>query len=67
MGLVTHLHSYDPSWKMIVLSKILGVLCQSLVLQYQSLLRHFFFFCILTPQKFVVCQFNWQPFFHLWW
>lgn len=44
MGLVTHLHSYDPSWKMIVLSKILGVLCQSLVLQYQSLLRHFFFF-----------------------
>lgn len=64
MGLMTHLHGYDSSWKMVALSHILGVLCQGPMLQY-SVLSKVFFSRILTPQKFMVCQFNWQLLFLL--
>lgn len=71
MGLMIHLHSCVSSWKMIF-SRILGALCESLMLQYSVDSKALFWgvFClfvfhILTSQKLPVYQFNWKFFFSL--
>lgn len=67
-GLMIHLHSCVSSWKMIF-SRILGALCESLMLQYSVdskalfLFLFLFFFYILTSQKLTEYQFNWNFFF----